>query len=54
MLYESEIVDAGIDDEAIEVQQFHVVAVGPGPTTLVRVDTMLHVDMPSIELVMHA
>ena len=54
MLHESEIVDADIDDEAIEVQQFHDVAVGLGPTKLVHVDTMLHVDMPSIELVMHA
>ena len=30
----NEIVDAGIDDEAIEVQQSHVVAVGCGPTKL--------------------
>ena len=39
MLHESEIVDADIDDEAIEVQQFHDVAVGLGPTKLVHVDT---------------
>ena len=29
---ESEIVDAGIDDEAIEVQRPNVVVVGRGPT----------------------
>ena len=31
---ENEIVDAGIDDEAIEAQQPHVVTVGRGPTKL--------------------
>ena len=34
MPFESDIVDAGTDDEAIEVQQPHVVAVGRGPTKL--------------------
>ena len=34
MPIESEIVDAGIDDEAIEAQQLHVVAIGRGPTKL--------------------
>ena len=34
MPFENEIVDAGIDDEAIEVQQPHVVAVGRRPTKL--------------------
>ena len=32
MPIESEIVDAGIDDEAIEVQRPNVVVVGRGPT----------------------
>ena len=31
---ENEIVDAGIDDEAIEVQRSHVVVIGRGPTKL--------------------
>ena len=31
MRIESEIVDEGVDDEAIEVQHLHVVAVGSGP-----------------------
>ena len=34
MLIASEIVNAGIDDEAIEAQQPQVVAVGRGPTKL--------------------
>ena len=34
MPIESEIVDAGIDDEAIEVQRPNVVVVGRGPTKL--------------------
>ena len=34
MPVENEIVDAGVDDEAIEVQQHGVVAVGRGPTKL--------------------
>ena len=34
MPIENEIVDAGIDDEAIEVQRPNVVAVGRGPTKL--------------------
>ena len=34
MPIKNEIVDAGIDDEAIEVQRPHVVAVGRGPTKL--------------------
>ena len=34
MPVENEIVDAGTDDEAIEVQRPHVVAVGRGPTKL--------------------
>ena len=34
MPIESEIVDAGIDDESIEVQQSHIVAAGRGPTKL--------------------
>ena len=34
MPFENEVVDADIDDEAIEVQYLHVVAVGRGPTKL--------------------
>ena len=34
MPIENEIVDAGIDDEVIEAQRPHVVAVGRGPTKL--------------------
>ena len=34
MLIENVIVDEDIGDEAIEVQQPHVIAVGPGPTKL--------------------
>ena len=40
---ENEIVDAGIDDEAIEVQRPNVVVIGRG-------QTMLRLDMPSIKL----
>ena len=32
MSTETEIVDVGVDDEAVEVQQLHVVTVGRGPT----------------------
>ena len=34
MPIENEIVDAGMDAEAIEVERSHVVAVGRGPTKL--------------------
>ena len=34
MPFENEIVDSGIDDEAVEVERPHVVAVGRGPTKL--------------------
>ena len=42
MPIEKEIVDAGIDAEAIEVQRPCVVAVGRGPTKL---EIMLHLDV---------
>ena len=48
MPVESEIVDADIDDEATEAQQLHVVADVDRPSW--RSNTMLHLDMPSIEL----
>ena len=45
----NEIVDAGIDDEATEVQRPNAVVVRRGPTKL-ELNTVLHLDMPSIEL----
>ena len=45
----NEIVDAGIDDGVIEVQRPNVVVVGADRPNL-KSNTMLHLDMPSIEL----
>ena len=47
MPVESEIVDASIDDEAIEVQRPNVVAIGRGPT---KSNTTFRLDSFSIEL----
>ena len=54
MRIDNEIVDAGIDDEAIEVQQ-HMSLRSDVDRPSWRSNTMLHLNMPSIELgVMHA
>ena len=49
MLIEDENVDEGIDDEAFEVQRPNVAVVGRERPSL-RSDTMLHLEMPTIEL----
>ena len=49
MPIESEIVDASIDDEAIEAQRPNVVAVGRGRPSCTS-SIMLHLDTPGIKL----
>ena len=50
MPFENEIVDAGIDDEAIEAQQPPMLLRSAVDRPSWRSSTMLHLDMTSIEL----
>ena len=50
MPIENEIADAGVDDDAIEVQQLHVFLRSDVDRADWRSNTMLGLDIPSIEL----
>ena len=46
----NDIVDAGIDDEVVQVRRPNVVAIGRTDRPSWKLNTMLHLDMPNIEL----